>query len=444
MQKIGLLSLFVAAAAVCVGEDVSSAPAPSAEYGARTFRLIYADAKAVAERLNRQMGRGTAVDGSPREIAVAFEEANAVAVTAPPKTVEACAEIIRSIDVKPRQVYVEARFVGLTTTAARNLGLKWNMLRSGVGVSSASAVAGITAQHVPKGVTEYTESLSGGRNGGFTSQAKFDLANQDKLRGLWTDTSYFQGTISSSEMHLLLQAFDEDGDTKIFANPKILVSSGKEAVVDMTSKRPYVELAAKRVVGDKNNILDVEAKLAQIPGKDATFSGEVFFGFGIELKVLPRVATNGLINVVINPSITAQDATEDVVVKPSSSESDVDFYGMDIPTMTYPGVNMQRIITEFTMKSGETAVIGGLSTTKDIEVEDGIPYLRDIPWIGPWLFGSVTKSKEHLDVLVFVTVEDVDPEGVRGGAGAPSGSSEAFRRYPNGVPVTATAPDAGR
>ena len=212
----------------------------------------------------------------------------------------------------------------------------------------------------------------------------------------------------------------------------------------MTTKRPYVELAAKRVVGDKNNILDVEAKLAQIPGKDATFSGEVFFGFGIELKVLPRVATNGLINVVINPSITAQDATEDVVVKPSSSESDVDFYGMDIPTMTYPGVNMQRIITEFTMKSGETAVIGGLSTTKDIEVEDGIPYLRDIPWIGPWLFGSVTKSKEHLDVLVFVTVEDVDPEGVRGGAGAPSGSSEAFRRYPNGVPATATAPDAGR
>ncbi len=72
MQKIVLLSLFVAAAAVCVGEDVSSAPAPSAEYGARTFRLIYADAKAVAERLNRQMGRGTAVDGSPREIAVAF------------------------------------------------------------------------------------------------------------------------------------------------------------------------------------------------------------------------------------------------------------------------------------------------------------------------------------------------------------------------------------
>ena len=444
MQKIVLLSLFFAAAAVCVGEDVSSAPAPSAEYGARTFRLIYADAKAVAERLNRQMGRGTAVDGSPREIAVAFEEANAVAVTAPPKTVEACAEIIRSIDVKPRQLYVEARFVGLTTTAARNLGLKWNMLRSGVGVSSASAVAGITAQHVPKGVTEYTESLSGGRNGGFTSQAKFDLANQDKLRGIWADSSYFQGTISSSELHLLLQAFDEDGDTKVFANPKILVSSGKEAVVDMTTKRPYVELAAKRVVGDKNNILDVEAKLAQIPGKDATFSGEVFFGFGIELKVLPRVATNGLINVVINPSITAPDAAENVVVKPSTSESDVDFYGMDIPTMTYPGVNMQRIITEFTMKSGETAVIGGLSTTKDIEVEDGIPYLRDIPWIGPWLFGSVTKSKEHLDVLVFVTVEDVDPEGVRGGAGAPSGSSEAFRRYPNGVPVTATAPDAGR
>ena len=433
MRKIILFSMFAAAAAACAGEGVSPAPASADEYEARTFRLVYADAKSVAERLNRQMGRSTAADGSPREIAVAFEEANAVAVTAPPKMVEACAEIIRSVDVKPRQVYVEARFVGLTSTAARNLGLKWNMLRGGVGVSSAGVAAGASYQHVPEGVTDYTESLSGGRNGGFTSQTRYDLANQGKLQGLWADSSYFQGTISSSEMHLLLQAFDEDGDTKVFANPKILVSSGKEAVVDMTAKRPYVELAAKRVVGDKNNILDVEAKLAQIPGKDATFSGEVFFGFGIELKVLPRVATNGLINVVINPSITAKDATEDVVVKPSTSESDVDFYGMDIPTMTYPGVNMQRIITEFTMKSGETAVIGGLSSTKDIEVEDGIPYLRRIPWIGPWLFGSVTKSKEHLDVLVFVTVEDVDPEGVRGGAGTPKGASGVFQRYPDGL-----------
>ena len=99
---------------------------------------------------------------------------------------------------------------------------------------------------------------------------------------------------------------------------------------------------------------------------------------------------------------------------------------------------MQRIITEFTMKSGETAVIGGLTQTEEREVEDGIPYLRSIPWIGKWLFGSTAKVKTQEDILVFVTVGEVDPEGVKGTTGAPV-SSTAARKYPEGVD-TATDP----
>ena len=105
---------------------------------------------------------------------------------------------------------------------------------------------------------------------------------------------------------------------------------------------------------------------------------------------------------------------------------------MDIPQMTYPGIDMQRIITEFTMKSGETAVIGGMTRTIEQDQEDGIPYLRAIPWIGKWLFGSTSKVKSQEDVLVFVTVGEVDPEGVRGTAGAPAGSTAA-KRYPEGL-----------
>ena len=42
-------------------------------------------------------------------------------------------------------------------------------------------------------------------------------------------------------------------------------------------------------------------------------------------------------------------------------------------------------------------------------------------------------------MLVFVTVEDVNPEGVRGGVGAPRGASGVFQTYPDGVPPSATA-----
>ena len=404
----------------------------AAESEVRTFRLQYASAREVAEQINALMSREVGPGGTLLPVAVANAEANTVTVMVAPDKVAACGRIISDVDRKPKQVYVEARFVALSSNAARNLGLKWDMLRSGVGIKNASAAGGVTFQHVPDGISSYKETVSGGRNGGFGSETVFDLANQSKLPGVWANSSYFQGTISSTDMHLLLQAFDDDSDLKTFANPKIIVSSGKEATVDMAVKSPYVELSAKRVVGDKNNTLDVDAHLAAIPGKDATFSGEVFFSFGIELKVLPRVVTNGLVNVVITPSITARDTNADVTVRPSATEGAADFNGMDIPQMTYPGVDMQRIITEFTMKSGETAVIGGLTHTEETDAEDGIPYLRAIPWIGKWLFGSTTKSKVQEDILVFVTVGEVDPEGVKGTTGAPAGSTAA-KRYPDGL-----------
>ena len=405
----------------------------SAATEVRTFRLQYASAAEVAGQINELMSREVGPGGKLLPVAVANAEANTVTVMAASDKVAACSRIVSDVDKKPKQVYVEARFVALSSSAARNLGLKWNMLQKGVGIEHANASAGVTIQHVPEGIKSYSERIRGGRNGGYESDTTYDLENQSKTQGLWADSSYFQGTVSSTDLSLLLQAFDDDSDLKTFANPKIIVSSGKEATVDMTRKRPYVELSAKRVVGDKNNTLDVDSKIAAIPGKDATFSGEVFFSFGIELKVLPRVITNGLINVMITPSITSHDPDADVTVRPSASEGgDTDFYGMDIPQMTYPGIDMQRIITEFTMKSGETAVIGGLAHTTEEDVEDGIPYLRAIPWVGKWLFGSTTKSKVKEDILVFVTVGEVDPESVKGTAGAPAGS-EAAKRYPEGL-----------
>ena len=457
MKKMSL-SLAAGLCAVFCSLAETNVTAVNSATEVRTFRLLYASATEVAEQINRLMSRESGPDGKLLPVAVANPEANTVTVMVAPDKAAACGRFVSDVDRKPKQVYVEARFVALNSSVARNLGLKWNMLRDGIGVRSAQVGAGFSYQHIPEGVTKYSESV-GGRGSSYSGNYEFDTKtatrsttttastfDKDKNKigetvskvdsvasqGIWANTSYFQGTINSTDMQLLLQAFDDESDLKTFANPKIIVSSGKEATVDIATKSPYVEISAKRVVGDKNNTLDVDAKLSAIPGKDATFSGEVFFSFGIELKVLPRVLTNGLVNVVITPSITSLDPSANVVVRPSVSESETDFNGMDIPHLTYPGIDMQRIITEFTMKSGETAVIGGLTRSIEQDQEDGIPYLRASPWIGKWLFGSTSKVKSQEDVLVFVTVGEVDPEGVKGAAGAPAGSTAA-KRYPDGL-----------
>ena len=62
--------------------------------------------------------------------------------------------------------------------------------------------------------------------------------------------------------------------------------------------------------------------------------------------------------------------TMDVTVRTSATGEDIST-GLEIPYVTYPRLDIQRILAEFNMRSGETAVIGGLSRTEEQEVEDG-------------------------------------------------------------------------
>ena len=139
----------------------------------RTFQLQYASAREVAEQINALMSREVGPGGKLLPVAVANAEANTITVMAPADKVAACGRIVAEVDRKPKQVYVEARFVALNSSVARNLGLKWNMLRDGVGVKSAQIGAGFNYQHIPEGVNRYSETV-GGRSSGYSGNYEFD------------------------------------------------------------------------------------------------------------------------------------------------------------------------------------------------------------------------------------------------------------------------------
>ena len=126
-----ILSLVGACAAFCAHAETNAAAQPAAAE-VRTFRLQYASAKEVTEQINELMSREAGPDGKLLPVAVANAEANTVTVMSAADKVAACGRIVSDVDKKPKQVYVEARFVALPSSAALNLGLKWNMLQNGV------------------------------------------------------------------------------------------------------------------------------------------------------------------------------------------------------------------------------------------------------------------------------------------------------------------------
>ena len=63
----------------------------------------------------------------------------------------------------------------------------------------------------------------------------------------------------------------------------------------------------------------------------------------------------------------------------------------------------RKMSADILLENMQTVVLGGLTETKVSEDETGTPILKDIPWIGKWLFGSTKQSEDRKELLIFLT-----------------------------------------
>ena len=420
----------------------------------RSFQLNHAAADDMAKLFNESYAPKDKAGKQIGRIANAFPEANVVVVTANEKTLTDCEGIIKAVDKAVAQIYIEARFLELSANASHALGLNWSSLKQwGVSLKNVKAGFGyaegraadygsvLTTRSLNDTVND-TENDSRSSNAsvaadGSSTTTASSSPTESSTRGktdtqtftglvpssigsaagdaisaadmAWRNAFAYSGQLSADEFSLALSAFESIGEGKIFSNPKIIVSNGKEAKVDMTTKEPNVTVEAN-FTGTSSQNMNISTKLEVIPGNDKLmFAGEAFFSYGISLSVKPRISPDGLINVEIVPTISEKKGDKEI-----RGASDQAVY------TTYPNINVKRLTTNFTMKDGATAVIGGLTQTIEKDVDDGIPYLRRIPWIGPRLFGRITRQKDQSEIIVFVTVGIANPQELPKDVGLPT------------------------
>ena len=407
----------------------------------KTFVLNHASSKELAELFNTTLGAAGPKDpktGKPKagQIATAFEGANVVVVTASEKVLSDCEQIIRSVDKAIPQIYIEARFIEVSNEAMHKLGLQWNQLESwgatvknleggfsyqngrvanyGTRVASSTASSNVSKDGTTSQQSQTIEAISPmavGKGASGVSDSSFNRTAEDMT---WHNARGFSGQLSVDDFRLAMSAFEQMDDVKIFSNPKIIVSNGKEALVDMTTKFPNVRVQATRNTSNGSDSLDISTQLEAIPGEDKLmFAKEVFFSWGITLSVKPRISPNGLINVEIVPTISQLDTDVSATGFYQVSGGDSSAYS------SYPVIQVKRLTTDFTMKDGATAVIGGLSKTTEEDIDSGIPYLRKIPWVGPKLFGWKSRGKVQKEIIVCVTLGMADPADLPADVGLP-------------------------
>lgn len=411
-----------------VVEDLQTIPIST-----RAFQLKHASAKELSDLFNKSYGLKDPAGKIIRPIATSFDRANVVVVTADEKVISDCEAIIKAVDKATAQIYIEARFMELSTEAKHKLGMQWDSLESW----------GVSAKNLSAG-WEYNKGKAGNYGSFMTKRTETQQEfpkKETEVIGLvpnkivaapgagrsaenmsWRQARGFSGQLSADDFRLAMSAFEQLNDGKVFSNPKIIVSNGKEAKVDMTTKYPNVTIDSN-FTGQNSQNLSVSTKLDTIPGEDKfMFAKEAFFSWGIMLTVKPRISPDGLISVEIVPTIS--DCTGYAEV---SSNKD-----SNTPYTKYPIIEIKRLTTEFTMKDGSTAVIGGLSKTVEEDIDNGIPYLRKIPWIGPKLFGWKSRGKVQKEIIVCVTVGIANPSELPNDIGLPT-NAILGREYVSGV-----------
>ena len=420
----------------------------------RTFQLNHASVDELAKLFNENYGLKDKSGKLIHGIATPFSGANTVVVTASDRVLADCESIIKAVDKAVPQIYIEARFIELSNEAMHKLGVQWNQLESwGASVHDLNggmeynngrlgkyaagtkteyyevqtydkdgkavptgrhAVDYVTKNYLMSGGIDNPSRLTGDSDKNLIFGQNFhDQAFGNAADMAWRNARVFSGQLSADDFRLAMSAFEQLEDTKIFSNPKIIVSNGKEALFDRTTKFPHITLTSQH--DTQSGYTKSDAKLEIIPGEDELFSKKktAFFSWGITLTVKPRISPDGLISVEIVPSIS----------EPDKSVTSDGFYhisgGSDAPYGSYPILLFKRLTTEFTMKDGATAVIGGLSKTEEGDIDSGVPYLRKIPWVGPKLFGWKSRGKVQKEILIFVTVGIADPANLPEDVGLP-------------------------
>ena len=163
---------------------------------------------------------------------------------------------------------------------------------------------------------------------------------------------------SYGNLEAALQALETENKADIISNPRISTVNNREARI---------------LVGQKIQLIVMDEA-----GNPIT----QLITVGIELRVTPHVNSDRTITLDLHPEVSdlAAEATVQGGVVINTSEAD----------------------TRVLVNDGETAVIGGLISSRDTELNRGVPILKDIPLLGH-LFQSSSTVQRKRELLIFVT-----------------------------------------
>ncbi len=306
--------------------------------------------------------------------------------------------ILDDLDIAPLQVYCDVKFVATGNAELLDLGVDFGDTGPAVSISGGQ-IPTTFPFHLGAGGFEDDIIASPDGTGPFLDP----LFNGGEAPGNTFVPQTMFGTLSFTQVQATLRLLQRDSSTEVIQAPKILALDGHEATIFVGETIRYAE--AKSEQGQAGGL--------QLAVGEADHSPvEVGFQLLIRPQVVP--GTDQIIMEVI-PKETSLSGSGTSALAPQGFELyTLGAAGLE-GSIALPRTRSSTLVTTMLIESGQTAVIGGLTTETDSRGESKIPVLGDIPILGR-LFRHDSKSRDQRSLLVFLRPtlirSDVDREAI--------------------------------
>jgi len=317
---------------------------------AEIFRLYYispTQAKTTLEDLFSTQGAEGATTMSNLKITVE-DTTRSIIVRGHEPDLDIIDAVIREIDVKTKQVLIEAFIVDATSTFAKALGARVGaMTKRGTGDTS-TIISGMTAGG--NAATTSGDITLGAAAGTISNQGISGTSGIGILR-----------QIGARALKIELEALESLALSKTLSQPSVFTLNNQEATITQGTQIAYQTTS------------------------DGTTTTE-FKEAALSLTVTPSIIGDG--NVLLDIKV--------------NNDSPVAVEGSD-----EPGIKTNEIVTKLLVSDGDIVVIGGIKKNTMNDSNSKTPGVSKVPVIGN-LFKSKNKTDELVELLIFIAPRVID------------------------------------
>ncbi len=284
---------------------------------------------------------------------------NSLIIVSSPANYPTIARVIKTLDKRRRQVFVEAMIVEASINKLKEIGTKWRATVRNKGepvtIGGFGTLSSGSIQDIVNGLIGFTV----GGMGNF-----FDVP---------ITTINSDGTSSTSDLTIpgfaaLFDLSEFSGAINVLSMPQILTADNEEAEIVVGENVPFI---SKR----ERSITTANTVLSSIKRQDV----------GITLRITPQITEGDYVKLDLYQEISS--------VKEDSE---------NITISVGPTTTKRATKTSVVVRDGQTVVISGLMEETEEDSVAKMPVLGDIPILG-WLFKHKSRTIKKTNLLVFIT-----------------------------------------